>query len=93
MIAFDGSIDEISSQIGYYLSVLHQIRYCRPCRMDLSLYQIMEIFRSITGRQTTYAGASDVMSLLIGVCGNDIARLLEPETSRVNKAVRDREGG
>ena len=32
------------------------------------------------------------MSLLIGDPRNDIARLVEPETGRVNKAVREREG-
>ena len=56
-------------------------------------HQSMETSRTITGRRTTYAGASDVMSLLIGAQGNDIAYLVELETSWVNKAVREREGG
>jgi len=55
--------------------------------------QSMETSRAITGRRTTYAGASDVMSLLIGAQGNVIAYLVELETSWVNKAVREREGG
>jgi hypothetical protein len=55
--------------------------------------QCMETSWAITGRRATYAGASDVMSLLIGAQGNVIAYLVELETSWVNKAVREREGG
>jgi hypothetical protein len=35
--------------------------------------QSLETSRAITGRRTTYAGASDVMSLLLGARGNVIA--------------------
>lgn len=56
------------------------------------MVQAMETFPAITGRQTTCAGALDTMSLLIGACCNVIARLVELETGRANKAVREREG-
>jgi hypothetical protein len=53
----------------------------------------MDTFRAIKRHRATYAGAAGVMSLLIGAWRDVIARSVEPETSRVNNAVRGREGG